>query len=167
MKQALRIAAQLALYVPLMAAIGYFSTEPRFSVLQEGEALVRLSFIHAAERKEKCRSRTAEELAKLPPNMRAPLDCPRERSPLLVELEIDGATVFRSEVAPSGFKRDGNATVYQRLPLPSGRHRVVARLRDRPQGDFNYRREETLELAPGSVLLIDFNAARGGFAFRT
>jgi hypothetical protein len=167
MRQALRIAAQLALYVPLMAAIGYFSTEPRFSPLAEGEALVRLSFIHAAERKEKCRERTPEELAKLPPNMRGPLDCPRERSPLLVELEIDGATVLRREVEPSGFKRDGNATVYERLPLPAGRHRIVARLRDRPEGDFNYRREETVELAPGSVLLIDFVAARGGFAFRT
>ena len=34
MKQALRIAAQLALYVPLMALIGYFSTQPRFSILR-------------------------------------------------------------------------------------------------------------------------------------
>lgn len=167
MKQALRIIAQLALYVPLMAAIGYFSNEPRFSPLAEGEALVRLSFIHAAERKEKCRERTPEELAKLAPNMRAPLDCPRERSPILVELEIDGATVLRREIAPTGLKRDGNATVYERLPLPAGRHRVVARLRDRADGDFNFRREETVELAAGGVLLIDFAATRGGFVFRT
>ena len=31
MKRALQIAAQLALYVPLMALIGFFSTEPRFA----------------------------------------------------------------------------------------------------------------------------------------
>jgi hypothetical protein len=167
MKQALRIAAQLVLYVPLMALIGYFSTAPRFSALQEGEALVRLSFIHAAERKEKCRERSPEELAKLAPNMRAALDCPRERSPLLVELEIDGKTVLRREVQPSGLRRDGNATVYHRLPLPAGTHRVVARLRDRAKGEFNYSKEQTVELAPGRALLIDFVVDKGGFVFRT
>jgi len=167
MKTFLRFAAQLALYVPLMALIGYFSTQPRFSILGEGEALVRLSFIHAAERKEPCRTRTAEELAKLPPNMRAAQECPRERSPVLVELELDGAVVLRREVPPSGLKRDGNATVYHRLAVPAGRHRLVARLRDRPGEGFNYTKEETVELAPGSVLLIDFVAARGGFVFRT
>lgn len=166
MRQALRIAAQLALYLPLMALIGYFSTSPRYSVLGEDEALVRLSFVHAAERKAPCRQRSAEELAKLAPNMRAALDCPRERAPLLVELEIDGALVLRRQVEPSGLQRDGNATVYHRLPLPAGRHRVVARLRDRPGEGFNYVKEEAVDLAPGRVLLIDFVASRGGFVFR-
>jgi len=167
MKNLLRLGAQLLLYVPLMALIGYFSTQPRFSVLGENEALVRLSFIHAAERKEPCRQRSAEELAKLAPNMRAAQDCPRERAPLLVELEVDGSVVLRREVPPSGLKRDGNATVYHRLPIPAGTHRVVARLRDRPGEGFNYEKEHTVELAPGRVLLIDFNAAKGGFVFRT
>lgn len=167
MKQALRIAAQLALYVPLMALIGYFSTAPRFSALGENEALVRLSFIHAAERKEPCRTRSAEELAKLAPNMRAAQECPRERVPVLVELEIDGEVVLRREIAPAGLQRDGNATAYHRLPVPAGRHRIVARLRDRPDGEFNYRKEQSLELAPGQALLIDFVADKGGFVFRT
>ena len=167
MKQALRIAAQLALYVPLMALIGYFSTEPRFSALGPDEALLRLSFIHAAERKSPCRERTPEELAKLAPNMRAALDCPRERAVLLVELEVDGEIALRREVPPTGVQRDGNATVYHRLPLAAGRHRIVARLRDRAGEDFNYVGEATLELAPGAALLIDFSKAQGGFLFRT
>ncbi len=167
MKQALRIAAQLLLYVPLMALIGYFSTEPRFSTLAPDEALVRLSFIHAAERKEPCRERSAEELAKLAPNMRAALDCPRERATLLIELEVDGEIALRREVPPAGIQRDGNATVYHRLPLPAGRHRIVARLRDRPGEGFNFIGETTLELAPGAALLIDFSKAKGGFVFRT
>ncbi|HEX6318058.1 MAG TPA: hypothetical protein VFZ84_04225 [Burkholderiales bacterium] len=167
MKQALRLAAQLALYVPLMALIGYFSTQPRFSVLEPDQALVRLSFIHAAERREPCRTRSAEELAKLPPNMRAAQDCPRERAPVLVELEVDGQVVLRREVQPAGLSRDGNATVYHRLPLPAGKHHVVARLRDRPGAGFNFEKEQTLDLAPGQALLIDFVAAKGGFVFRT
>ena len=166
MKQALRIAAQLALYVPLMAIIGYFSTEPRFSAIGADQALVRLSFIHAAERQQPCRTRSAEELARLAPNMRAGQDCPRERVTLLVELEVDGSVVLHREVPPAGMQHDGNAVVYQRLPLAAGRHRIVARLRDRPEGGFNYVRGETLELAPGRVLLIDFVAAKGGFEFR-
>lgn len=163
--KALRFVAQLALYVPLMAILAYFSTEPRFSAVAPGEALVRVSFIHATQRKEACRERTPEELAKLAPNMRAALDCPRERSPLLVELELDGKVVLRREVQPSGLRRDGNAALYQRMALPAGRHRIVARLRDRPEGDFNYLKDETVQLAAGRVLIIDFNAARGGFAF--
>ena len=166
MKQVLRTVAQLALYLPLMALIGYFSTSPRFSPVGEKEALLRLSFIHAAQRKAPCRERSAEELAKLAPNMRAALDCPRERSPVVVELDLDGKRVLRREVAPAGFKRDGNATVYLRLPVPAGRHTIAVRLRDRPGEGFNYTREETVELAPGRVLLIDFTAAQGGFLFR-
>jgi len=166
MKQALRIAAQLALYVPLMVLIGYFSAAPKFSPIGASEALLRLSFIHAAQRKAPCRERSAEELAKLAPNMRAALDCPRERAPLLVELELDGKVVLRREVQPAGLKGDGNATVYHRLPLPAGKHRIAVRLRDRPGEGFNYAREETVELAPGRVLLIDFAAAKGGFLFR-
>jgi hypothetical protein len=163
----LRILAQLLLYLPLMALIGYFSTAPRFNVIAADQALVRLSIIHAAQRKLECRTRTPEELAKLAPNMRAALDCPRERAPLTVELEVDGSVVFRRSVAPAGLRRDGAASLYHRLPLPAGRHRVVARLRDRADGPFTHTHEQTLELAPGATLLIDFAANRGGFEFRS
>ena len=164
--KALRFAAQLALYAPLMAILAYFSTEPRFSIVAPDEALLRVSFIHTTQRREACRERSPEELAKLAPNMRAALDCPRERSPLLVELQLDGRTVLSREVRPSGLRRDGNAVVYQRMALPAGRHRIVARLRDRADGDFNYVKDETVQLAAGGVLVIDFNASQGGFVWR-
>jgi len=163
--KALRFAAQLLLYVPLMAILAYFSTGPRFSVVGPDEALVRVSFIHSTQRRQACRERSAQELAKLAPNMRAALDCPRERSPLLVELELDGKLVLRREVQPSGLRRDGNAVVYERIALPAGRHRIVARLRERPEGDFDFVKDQTVDLAGGRTLIIDFNAARGGFAF--
>jgi hypothetical protein len=158
---------QIALYLPLMVLLGWFSTEPRFSAIGADEALVRFSFIHAAERKHPCRTRSAEELAKLAPNMRAAEQCPRERADVRVELEVDGRVVLRREIRPAGLHGDGAAALYERLPLPAGRHRIVARLRDRTEGDFNHQREETVELAPGHVLLIDFVAAKGGFSFRT
>ena len=161
-----RLVAQLLLYVPLMALLGYFSTQPRFTHIPEDMALLRLSFSHAGERKHECRQRTPAELAKLPPNMRALQDCPRERSAVTVELELDGERIFSVEVVPGGLRRDGASTVYRRLVVPAGQHRVVARLRDRPGAAFNYAHEQTIELRPGGALLIDFNAAQGGFVFR-
>jgi hypothetical protein len=165
-KQALRIAFQLVLYVPLMAAIGYFSSFPKFTQVPENQALLRLSLVHAAERLHECRTRTPEELAKLAPNMRAALECPRERAPVRVEIELDGQVVYRSEERPAGLKRDGAAAVYHRMTVPAGSHRIVARLRDRASGDFNFVREQTLDLAAGASLVIDFSAAQGGFVFK-
>ena len=161
-----RLAAQLALYVPLMALLGFFSTQPRFTHIPENMALLRLSFSHAGERKQPCKQRTPAELAKLPPNMRALEDCPRERSAVTVELELDGSRIFSGEIAPSGLRRDGASTVYRRLVVPPGQHRIVARLKDRPGAEFNYQHQQSIELSPGGALLIDFNAAQGGFVVR-
>lgn len=163
---ALRVVFQLLLYVPLMLLIGYFSSYPRFTQVPPGEALVRLSIVHGAQRLRECRERTPEELAKLAPNMRAAQDCPRERAPLAVELEFDGRVVYQRSVPPSGLRRDGAAAVYHRMQVPAGRHRVVARLRDRAGEGFDYTREAILDIAPGSSLVIDFSVAQGGFVFK-
>jgi hypothetical protein len=166
MKQALRYLAQGLLYVPLMVIVGYFSTHPLYTNLPEDQALVRLSFSHAGQRKQECRQRTPEELAKLPPNMRALEDCPRERSPVKVALELDGKEVFQAVVSPSGLKKDLASTVYQRFPVPAGQHQVVARLSDQPSGEFNHEKEAVLELKPGAALVIDFRLDQGGFLFK-
>jgi hypothetical protein len=166
MNSALRYVFQALLYAPLAALIGYFATEPRFTHLPPEQALVRVSFSHAAQRRVACRERSADELAKLAPNMRAALDCPRERAPVEVELEIDGERVLHALAQPAGLRRDGVSNVYRRLPVAAGRHTFVARLKDRVEGDFGYVAERTLELAPGGMVIIDFNAARGGFEFR-
>jgi hypothetical protein len=165
MKNVLRYLAQALLYVPLMAIIGYFSTSPAYHHLAPGQALIRLSISHAAQRKAECRERTPGELAKLSPNMRAPLDCPRERAPVTVELDLDGQRVVQAVAPPSGLTRDGASTIYRRLPVAAGTHHIVARLKDHVGGDFNYVREAELELRPGRVLVIDFHAAKGGFEF--
>jgi hypothetical protein len=165
-KQAARVLAQLVLYLPLMALIGTFSTWPRFTEVPPEDALVRLSFIHAAALKHECHTRSAAELAKLAPNMRAPLDCPRERAPIRIELALDGKALLERQRPPAGLRHDGAATAYFRLAVPAGRHRILVRMQDRPEGGFNHQREANLELAPGSALVIDFDPAKGGFVFR-
>lgn len=152
---------QAACYAAFVAVVGYFSTSPPYTHLATGDALVKLSVVHSGQRKEECRERTAEELAKLAPNMRAGTTCPRERVPVAIRIELDGAPLFDIVAPPRGFARDGASTVYRRVAIPAGRHRVVARLNDTPGAGFAHVREAELELAPGRVLVIDFDPAQG------
>lgn len=163
----MRFAAQLLLYVPLMVLVGYFSTSPRYHVTEADEALVRVSFSHAAQRLQECRQRSDEELAKLPPNMRLREDCPRERAPTHFRLEVDGQVLVDRVITPSGLSKDGPATLYSRMRVPAGRHSLVARLNDTPGAGFNHSAEATVDLKPGDAVVIDFQASKGGFIFQT
>jgi hypothetical protein len=161
-----RYAAQAVLYGAFVAAVGYFSSAPAYRHIAPDEALLRLSFSHAAQRREPCHERSPEELAKLAPNMRAQRICPRERADVTVELEMDGKLLYRIVAAPSGLGRDGAATVYRRLVVGAGPHQFRARLADDAGGEFKYTAERSVEIGAGRVLLIDFNAAAGGFMFK-
>jgi hypothetical protein len=90
--------------------------------------LIKLSISHLGDRE--CRKRTPEELAKLPPNMRAPMDCPRERSDIRLEVDLDGQPVFRTVMHPTGLYKDGVSTVYKRFELKAGSHQVAVRMND-------------------------------------
>ncbi len=158
---------QAVCYAAFMAVVGYFSTSPPYVHVPADKALVKLSIQHAGQRKEECRERTPEELAKLAPNMRAATVCPRERAPVAVEVEVDGKPLFAATAPPSGFAKDGASSIYRRVTVPAGSHRVVARLRDKATGDFNFVEDRTVELKPGRVLVLDFDANRGGWIFRT
>jgi hypothetical protein len=147
--------------------LGYFSANPAYIYIDPNSAVVRLSFNHAGKRKGDCRQLTPEEIAELAPNMRRPLDCPRGRVPLLVELTIDGALLYQASPAPSGLAGDGPATVYERFLVPPGRHELTVRLRDslRTEG-FDYESRVQVELAAQQNFAIDFRAESGGFIFK-
>src|SRR5690606_22779300 len=100
-------------------------------------------------------------------NMRAPVSCPRERSPILVEVDVDGVTVLRQTAQPAGMSRDGAASVYQRFEVPAGTHRFDVRLRDsaRTEG-FDFQLSDTVDLKPAQVLVIDFSAEKGGITLQ-
>lgn len=168
MNMALRYLGQACAYALFAAVLAYFSTSPVYQQLPDDYALVKLSFSHAAQRKEPCRERSAEELAKLPRNMRIAKDCPRERSNVVVDLEMDGQQLYHAVLPPSGLAHDGACSVYRRLPVRAGAHRFVARLKDTEQAGFGYVREEAVSLNAGRVLVIDFKAdapGAGGFVF--
>lgn len=167
MDELLRYAGQVALYALFAVAIAYFSTSPRYRHLAADQALLRLSFSHPGRIMADCRERTPEELARLPANMRAPLECPRERSPVTVSVEFDGAELVHESFAPAGLTRDGAATGYRRIPIAAGRHRLRVRFNDDARvAGFNFEREEIVDTAPGQVVLIDLLPQRGGVVIR-
>lgn len=169
-KQATKPAAWLgqgALYALFALAIGTFSHWPPYRHLAADQALIKLSFTHSGKLVSECRPLSAAELAKLPPNMRNPMKCPRERVPVLVELDIDGVPAARHSASPSGLSRDGASAIYRRLPVQAGTHRVSVRLKDSAGSTgFDYSRDESVSLRPAQVLVIDFDAGKGGITLR-
>ena len=119
-KKIMQYAGQAVFYGLFVAVIGYFSSAPAYEHFPKDMALIKASFSHAGQPKEECHVRTAEELANLPPNMRVAIQCGRERSPVMFDLELDGKVVYRAELPPAGLSRDGVSTVYQRFPVPTG-----------------------------------------------
>lgn len=160
------ILLQVPAYAAFAAFIGYFSTAPAYHPIAPAQALVKLSLTHAGEPLEPCRERSEAELEKLAPNMRSLLDCPRARSPVIVELEMDGQPIERVVARPAGLRSDLPSTVYRRITVPAGLHALRVRLADNPAGEFRHEARATLDLAPGRVLVIDFVNARHGFEFR-
>ncbi|MDP6344569.1 MAG: hypothetical protein QF578_10410 [Alphaproteobacteria bacterium] len=167
MSTALRYLGQGFVYAAFALILGYFASLPTYTHFPPDQALIKLSLAHGADRKGGCRRRSQEELRKLAPNMRRPMDCPRQRLPVLIELEIDGSLLYRDSLPPTGLAGDGPSQVYQRFAVAPGRHAVVARLRDSDRRDgFDYEHSEQIELAAGQSLAIDFRSEMGGFILR-
>ncbi len=153
-------------YLIFMSLIGYFSTSPAYRHLPEGQAQVVLAFSHAGQHVEPCKQVSPEELAKLPPNMRRPTECPRARSPVKVELLMDGEPLLSTVAEPPGLFGDGGVDIFLDATVPAGKHHFEVRMNDsvRIEG-FNYTGEKTVELAPAQLLFIDFNTEQG-FIFK-
>jgi hypothetical protein len=165
--EAARIAAQIAVVAALAAGVALLADWPRYHQIPPESAVIKLSFTHGSNRQAECRRRTAEELAKLPPNMRKPLECPRRRGSVYVELDLDGQRIYQASLPPSGISGDGPSRVYQRFVVPAGAHTLAVRMRDTPrQEGFDYAKSAVIVLAPGDNFVVDFGAEASGFVFR-
>ena len=119
---------QAILYAALAAVILIFTRWPIYQNLAADSALIKISISHQGKLLGDCVELTLEQLAKLPPNMRTPKSCPRERSPLTVEVDVDGKLAHHQVSKPSGLSGDGAAVVYRRLEVPAGTHQIVVRM---------------------------------------
>lgn len=163
MSRVVRLVLGMLVTTAVVTGLAVFSAWPAWRTIPDGTAVVKLSFSHGGERR--CRALTAEELENLPPNMRRREVCDRERAPLHVELDIDGAMVLAAELPPTGLAGDGPSQVYERFIVSAGAHRIAVRLSDTPEDGFEYTAERRVTLAPAQNLAIDFAPASGGFTF--
>lgn len=164
MNKVLRYILQIFYYTVFMVVVWYFSIKPAYHQLDDDQAVITLSFTHTTKIREACRKLTQEELSKLAPNMRLSMDCPRERSPLSLELYLDDKLATEATLQPPGFRKDQNVNIFRRIKVKEGEHMLRVWMND----DVNvkgatYEHEQKVILKPEQQLLIDFDAGSGGF----
>ena len=167
MPKALRYPLQALNYTLFMLLVWYFSAAPPYTHLQPDEAVITVAFAHAGERREECRQLSQEELAKLPPNMRLPMDCPRERSPVTVELLLNGESLFEEVARAPGLYDDLGVDIYRNVKVPVGTHTLAVQMNDnvRVEGA-THTHEETVTLGPAQRIVVDFNPETRSFVIK-
>ena len=160
--RAIRYLLQGINYAVFMTLVWYFSAAPAIRLIEPDEAVLTIAFAHAGQLREPCRRLTQEELNELAPNMRRLEECPRERSPVMIEALLDGELVYRDVLDPPGLFDDGGVDVYFSTKIPAGEHLLTLRMNDsvRVEG-FNHTAEQRVTVAPAEVLLVGFDNKRG------
>ncbi|MBF0340567.1 MAG: hypothetical protein HQL95_06325 [Magnetococcales bacterium] len=157
---------QFIAYALFFGVLYYLSTAPAYHYLLPDQAEVKLAFKHTSQREKECHERTPEELQKLPPNMRKPQDCPRQRAPIYIELLLDDKFLATRTFIPPGLSHDMSSFIYAKFSLPAGRHKLTVRMRDRLRADgFDYIAEEMRDWIPGQGIQIGFDENKSGFVF--
>jgi hypothetical protein len=167
MVSVLRYAGQAVVYLATAVVLGVLSDTPAYQAFPPDRALIKISLVHSAQRKDPCRKLSAEELAELAPNMRKQTVCGRERLPLQLEIELDGQLLLRESLAPTGLSKDGPARLYRSVPVTPGRHSLSLKMRDsaRTEG-YDYELDTEVELEALQNLVVDFRPESGGFILR-
>jgi hypothetical protein len=158
----LRYLLQAFNYSIFMGLVWYFASAPAVRLIGEDEARLTIAFAHAGQLREPCRLLSQEELNKLAPNMRKLDDCPRERSPVVIEAALDGETVYSASLPPPGLFGDGGVDMFYSAKIPAGEHLLSLKMNDsvRVEG-FNHEFEQLVSIAPGQILLIGFDKKQG------
>jgi len=147
--------------------VGLLSVWPRYKPVDEGSSIITVTFAHAAQRVGECRILTQEELNKLPPNMRKPSDCPRERHVVHFVLHSGDDVLYDDILLPSGIWSDGKANIYQRVVVAAGRHDVFVGMNDSgSDSGFNYETRTSIDVAPGRNVVVRFDSELEQFTVR-
>jgi len=162
-----KLFAEILAYGVFAAIVGLLSVWPRYEIVEDEKGIISVSFSHAGERVGECRTLSQEELNQLPPNMRKPADCPRERHPLRIELRSGDAVLFQDTLLPSGIWSDGKANIYHRIVVQSGTHEIFVGMNDSGgAAGFDYETVRRVEIGPGRNVVIRFDADAQQFSIR-
>jgi hypothetical protein len=95
-----------------------------FAWVRVEDAQLRLAWQFQSAPVSRCRTATAEELAKLPEHMRQRTICERALRPYRLEVAVDGIARADDTVRARGARADRPLGVFQQLALAPGRHAV-------------------------------------------
>ena len=162
----MKLVGQFVAFAVFVMLLAVLSVRPRLRLMADDEAIVSLSFSHAAKRVGECRQLSQQELMLLPPNMRKADDCPRERHPLWIELLMDDQTLYQAVLPPAGLWADGKSTAYHRIRVSAGAHDFAIRMNDSgTSGSFDFENSSTITLLPGQNLVVYFDVDGQHFRF--
>ena len=115
-----------ALAILVLAAVVWASNAP-ITANRSADAVLRLAWSARPERVEKCRQRSAEELARLPQHMRQPIECEGTTAEYRLQVRIDGALVADRVFHGGGLRRDRRLYVFEELAIPPGQASIDVR----------------------------------------
>ncbi len=163
----LRIPLQIFNYSLFMGLVWYFSLYPTYHQLDKDQSLITFTLGHVGKHVDECRRLTQEELLKLAPNMRKPMECSRERSSITMELQMDGEVIFNKTAMPLGLFKDQGIDIYHNIKVPAGKHRLLAWLNDDVNVDGPiYKLEQDVDLKPEQHVIVEFISGAGQFTIK-
>jgi hypothetical protein len=149
--------AQALLYGLFFAPIVYFTHLPTYTHVEPDMAILKVAVRHAGAVVGECTPIVGAEYDKLPANMKRPENCPRERSPLQLELILDGETLYRATVPASGLHSDGVSSMHQRFEVPAGQYHLELRMNDDVTiSEPNWLLAQDIDLQPAQVMVATF-----------
>ena len=153
----LKYLAQAALYALFFVPLVFVTHNPTHRHLDDNLSVLKIAVRHSGQIIGECETLSAGDYAKLAANMKQLESCPRERSPLQLELRVDGETLYSGTTPASGIHNDGLSSMYRRFTLPSGRHRLQIFMNDDVAVEgYTWELDQDIELRPAQVMVARF-----------
>ena len=163
----------MGIAVALVASLGIawassLPTTPNGSV----GGVLRLAWTARPERVENCRTRSEDELSKIPAHMRQAVVCEGTTAAYRLEVRRDGVVVVDQIVRGGGWRHDRPLFVSRDIPTPSGDALIEVRMvrTDSPATSGavqpsdvtppSLRLERRLQFVPRHVILVTYDSER-------
>ena len=152
-----RYLGQAILYALFFVPLVYFTQAPTHQHLGPDTAILKIAVRHAGKIVGECTAVSAAQYANQAATVQRAEICPRNRSPLQLELLIDGDTLYSATVPASGLHDDGVSSMYRRFKLPAGPHRVQLLMNDDVSAEgYTWQLDQDIELQPAQVMVASF-----------
>ncbi len=158
MDKPVRYLGQAVLYALFFLPLAYFSHAPIYRHVEEGMAVLKVAVRHPGKVIGECTVVAGGGSGMRPSAMTQSVEvCPRERSPLQLELIMDGETLYSAQVPPPGLHNDGTSSVYQRFEIPAGPHHLQIKMNDDVNvKGYTWQLEQEITLQPAQVMVASF-----------